>query len=133
MIRNDPKLAFYATATSDSKIYAASLAAAAASTTYLDLPPGYYDAWIPGGAGTDHVRWCYLPVVASPPTLAPGDFPAPTAAAGAQVSGVPAAATGAGWAPADSRPLRIHIAHGTRAAFLYSGAAAAQLNLVKVL
>jgi hypothetical protein len=130
VIRQNAKIGFYATISPESKPYAASLAAAAATTTYLDFSPGEYDCWVDGAVAGDVLQVAYLPIDNSPPTIAP--WALPTAASSAQASGVPTGASGAAILPADRSQLRIPIFAGYRCAVVFTGAAA-QLNAVQVL
>lgn len=132
-MRKNAKYGYYATVADDSKPYAATLAAAAATTTYLDFEPGEYDCWIPTAAAGDVLQVVYLKRTATAPTPTIAPWAAPTAASSAQTSGVPTGAEGAGQLPAERSPLRIPIFADYRCAVVFTGAAAARLNATRVL
>lgn len=121
--RCDAREGYYATAANDSLPFAASLAAARASTTYLDFPVGEYDCWIPSAAAGDVLLVAYLPVTEAAPTPTIAPWALPTAAALAQTSGRPSGAAGAAVLPGDRSPLRIPVLHGFRCAVVFTGAA----------
>lgn len=130
--QRDGKVAYYNTAAEDGDLRA--LQCASGTMCYADLPPGYYDCWAPAGAADQHFRWTYLPVTAQTPTptLAPNSLPAPTAAADAQATGVPAAGRGGGMAPGSASPIRLQVVEGFRLAILYSAAGPVTLYCTRV-
>lgn len=133
MMREDAKSGYFQTITIDSKPY--SVQCASGTMAYLDAPAGEYDCWSPNAAAGEHFRWCYLPMPdpASPPTLSTAAFPEPTAAASGQTAGVPTGAVGAGMAPANAAPIRLHVAPGYRLVILYSATGPVKLFCNKVM
>lgn len=133
-LRFDAPQAAYQSGDKDSKPYA--VQCAAATLAYMDLPPGTYDCFAPGGAAGEHFRFAVLamPDPGLPPTLAnAAAFPAPVAAVNSQALGTPAGALGAWMAPATAAKIQVFIERNTRIAVLYSAAGPVTLFCSKVL